>query len=406
MEFFQFHPTGIYKLGILITEGVRGEGGVLINGKGERFMPRYAPHVKDLASRDVISRAIYTEIREGRGVDGKNYVWLDARPESVIEVRGRGRAQESATAHPTRITAEQLLKKLPDIVDFNRVYLGIDPMTEMMPIQPTAHYTMGGIPTNKYGEVVVDDKNTVFPGLYAAGECACVSRARRQPAGNQFPAGPDRVREAFRHAGGGVRQSGGIADLFLPTRLPKRAVAIAALRGGAGKENAFDIATELKNVMFEDVGIYRNEKDMRTAIERAGGAAAALQGHPHDGHGRDLQHRVDQRLGAGQHARDRRGHRQCALNRRNPRRALARGLPEARRPELAEAHAGLAQGRQSGARLQAGGDHEVPAEGTGVLRLANVDWRLLRSLRSRVGKEPLPAERNDVRITGDRTGCR
>jgi succinate dehydrogenase / fumarate reductase flavoprotein subunit len=174
MEFFQFHPTGIYKLGILITEGVRGEGGVLINGAGERFMPKYAPTVKDLASRDVISRAIYTEIREGRGVNGQNYVWLDVRPESVIQYAALdGRTNPDGS--PYIVTAEQLLAKLPDIVDFNRVYLGIDPMTQMMPIQPTAHYTMGGIPTNKFGEVVIDDKNTVFPGLYAAGECACVS---------------------------------------------------------------------------------------------------------------------------------------------------------------------------------------------------------------------------------------
>src|SRR5512146_58644 len=174
MEFFQLHPTGIYKLGILITEGVRGEGGVLINGKGERFMPKYAAHVKDLASRDVVSRAIYTEIREGRGVNGKNYVYLDVRPESVAKYAAQdGRTNPDGS--PYTISAEDLLKKLPDIVDFNRVYLGIDPMTQMMPIEPTAHYTMGGMPTNKYGEVVVDDKQTVFPGLYAAGECACVS---------------------------------------------------------------------------------------------------------------------------------------------------------------------------------------------------------------------------------------
>ncbi len=174
MEFFQLHPTGIYKLGILITEGVRGEGGVLINGKGERFMPKYAPKVKDLASRDVVSRAIYTEIREGRGVNGQNYVYLDVRPESVTKYAAEdGRTNPDGS--PYTITAEELLKKLPDIVDFSRVYLGIDPMTQLMPIEPTAHYTMGGMPTNKYGEVVVDDKNTVFPGLYAAGECACVS---------------------------------------------------------------------------------------------------------------------------------------------------------------------------------------------------------------------------------------
>ena len=197
MEFFQFHPTGIYKLGILITEGVRGEGGVLINGKGERFMPKYAPNVKDLASRDVVSRAIYTEIHEGRGVNGKNYVYLDVRPESVNKYAAQdGRTNPDGS--PYTITAEELLKKLPDIVDFNRVYLGIDPMTQMMPIQPTAHYTMGGIPTNKYGEVVIDDKNTVFPGLYAAGECACVSVHGANRLGTQFPARPGGLRQTRR----------------------------------------------------------------------------------------------------------------------------------------------------------------------------------------------------------------
>ena len=168
MEFFQFHPTGIYKLGILITEGVRGEGGILINGAGERFMPKYAPSVKDLASRDVISRAIYTEIREGRGVNGQNYVYLDVRPEFVIKYAALD-GRTNLDGSPYTITGEQVLAKLPDIVDFCRVYLGVDPVTQMMPIQPTAHYTMGGIPTNKFGEVVIDDKNTVFPGLVRGG---------------------------------------------------------------------------------------------------------------------------------------------------------------------------------------------------------------------------------------------
>ncbi|MDP2975755.1 MAG: FAD-binding protein, partial [Anaerolineales bacterium] len=174
MEFFQFHPTGIYKLGILITEGVRGEGGILLNGKGERFMERYAPTVKDLASRDVISRAIYLEIRDGRGVNGQNYVYLDVRPESVNKyaaLDGRKRPDGS----PYVVTGEEILAKLPDIVDFCRVYLGVDPVTQPMPIQPTAHYAMGGIPTNKYGEVISNEKNTTVPGLYAAGEVACVS---------------------------------------------------------------------------------------------------------------------------------------------------------------------------------------------------------------------------------------
>ncbi|MEW6285179.1 MAG: FAD-dependent oxidoreductase [Chloroflexota bacterium] len=266
MEFFQFHPTGIYKLGILITEGVRGEGGVLINGLGERFMPKYAPTVKDLASRDVISRAIYTEIREGRGVNGKNYVWLDVRPESVIKYAAMdGRTNPDGS--PYTITAEQVLQKLPDIIDFCRVYLGVDPVTQMMPIQPTAHYTMGGIPTNKFGEVVIDSKNTVFPGLYAAGECACVSVHGANRLGTNSLL--DLV--VFgKHAGLKAAEYAKHAD-FEPLPQDPEAEARAqfeALRNGSGKENAFDISTEMKKVMFEEVGIYRNEKGMKLALEK------------------------------------------------------------------------------------------------------------------------------------------
>ncbi len=266
MEFFQFHPTGIYKLGILITEGVRGEGGILINGKGERFMPKYAPTVKDLASRDVVSRAIYTEIREGRGVNGSNYVYLDVRPESVIKYAAMdGRTNPDGT--PYTITGEQVLQKLPDIIDFCRVYLGVDPITQMMPIQPTAHYTMGGIPTNKFGEVVVDEKNTVFPGLYAAGECACVSVHGANRLGTNSLL--DLV--VFgKHAGLKAAEYAKNADF---QKLPGDPEAAArsqfdALRNGSGKENAFDISTEMKKVMFDEVGIYRTEKGMKVAIEK------------------------------------------------------------------------------------------------------------------------------------------
>ncbi|MFZ5856427.1 MAG: FAD-dependent oxidoreductase [Chloroflexota bacterium] len=266
MEFFQFHPTGIYKLGILITEGVRGEGGILINGKGERFMPKYAPTVKDLASRDVISRAIYTEIREGRGVNGKNYVYLDARPESINKFAALD-GRTNVDGSPYTITGEQLLAKLPDIVDFNRVYLGIDPVTQMMPIQPTAHYTMGGIPTNKFGEVVIDSQNTVMPGLYAAGECACVSVHGANRLGTNSLL--DLV--VFgKYAGLKAAEYANQADFG---KLPIDAEAdsksrFEALRNGSGKENAFDISVEMKKVMFDDVGIYRNEKGMKNAIEK------------------------------------------------------------------------------------------------------------------------------------------
>jgi len=266
MEFFQFHPTGIYKLGILITEGVRGEGGILINGNGERFMPKYAPTVKDLASRDVVSRAIYTEIREGRGVNGSNYVYLDVRPESVIKFAAMdGRTNPDGT--PYVITGEQVLQKLPDIIDFCRVYLGVDPITQMMPIQPTAHYTMGGIPTNKYGEVVIDGKNTPFPGLFAAGECACVSVHGANRLGTNSLL--DLV--VFgKHAG---LKAAEYAKQTEYEKLPADAEAGArsqfdGLRNSSGKENAFDISVQMKKVMFDEVGIYRTGAVMESAIDK------------------------------------------------------------------------------------------------------------------------------------------
>jgi len=154
MEFFQFHPTGLYGLGVLLSEAARGEGGILRNSDGEAFMARYAPTIKDLAPRDMVSRAIYSEIREGRGAGPKaDYVYLDV-----------------SHLDPAVIDA-----KLPDITEFARTYLGVEPKHEGVPIQPTAHYAMGGIPTNVRSEVVADAANTVLPGLYAAGECACVS---------------------------------------------------------------------------------------------------------------------------------------------------------------------------------------------------------------------------------------
>jgi len=154
LEMFQFHPTGIYKLGILLSEAARGEGGILRNKDMERFMERYAPTVKDLAPRDMVSRAIQTEINEGRGAGPHgDAVYLDL----------------------THLPPEQLDAKLPDVTEFIRTYQGIEPKNEPALIQPTAHYAMGGIPTNVDGEVVVDAAGTIVEGLYAAGECACVS---------------------------------------------------------------------------------------------------------------------------------------------------------------------------------------------------------------------------------------
>ena len=153
MEFFQFHPTGIVGIGILLSEAARGEGGYLRNDAGERFMERYAPNLMELAPRDVISRAIYLEVREGRGIGGGDFVHLDL----------------------THLGKEVIDSKLPDITEFARVYQGVEPITQPVPVTPTAHYAMGGIPTDVESRVVIDEKNTVMPGLYAAGECACVS---------------------------------------------------------------------------------------------------------------------------------------------------------------------------------------------------------------------------------------
>jgi succinate dehydrogenase / fumarate reductase flavoprotein subunit len=266
MEFFQFHPTGIYKMGILITEGVRGEGGVLINNKGKRFMDEYAPTVKDLASRDVVSRAMYIEMRDGRGIGGKRYLYLDATPATVnkyAEIDGRTNPDGS----PYKVTGEQLLAKLPDIVDFCRTYLGVDPITQPMPVQPTAHYTMGGIPTNKYGEVVIDDKNTVFPGLYAAGEVACVSVHGANRLGTNSLL--DLV--VFgKHAGLRAAEFAQGAD-YVP--LPADPTAFSreqfeGLRQGSGKANVFDIGNEMKAIMFDDVGVFRTEEGMQKALAK------------------------------------------------------------------------------------------------------------------------------------------
>jgi succinate dehydrogenase / fumarate reductase flavoprotein subunit len=153
MEMYQFHPTGLYKVGILLSEAARGEGAYLLNREGERFCVRYAPTLQELAPRDMVSRFILQEIQEGRGIDGKDYVYL-------------------SVAH---LGKEKIDAKLPDITDFARNYLGVEPYYEPVPIQPTAHYAMGGIPTNIDGQVVIDEHNTVMPGLYAAGEVACVS---------------------------------------------------------------------------------------------------------------------------------------------------------------------------------------------------------------------------------------
>jgi succinate dehydrogenase / fumarate reductase flavoprotein subunit len=242
MEFFQFHPTGIYKLGILLSEAARGEGGILRNDKNERFMEQYAATLKDLASRDVVSRAIYREVQAGRGIGGKNYVHLDL----------------------THLGREVLDKKLPDITDFVRTYMGIEPATELIPIQPTAHYAMGGIPTDTDGRVVIDEKNTPLPGFYAAGECACVSVHGANRLGtNSLVDILVFGRRSGRHAAQFIQENDWVP---LPPNPQERARALTlGLIGSNGQERAAEIRDRLQNQMMENAGVFREAPGLAAA---------------------------------------------------------------------------------------------------------------------------------------------
>ncbi len=245
MEFYQFHPTGIVGIGILLSEAARGEGGILLNGEGERFMERYAPTMKDLAPRDMVSRSIYQEIRAGRGIDGKDYVYLDVR-------------------HLGRKVIEE---KLPDITDFARVYQGVEPITEPVPIQPTAHYAMGGIPTDVLTRVTRDAAGTIVPGLYAAGETACVSVHGANRLGTNSLVD---LLVFGRRAGRQIALD--VPGVGMPDVAPNAdasaAAEIEALRGSAGRESAPRIRRELADVMMDNVGVYRDEGLLTAALNK------------------------------------------------------------------------------------------------------------------------------------------
>ncbi|MGW5970227.1 succinate dehydrogenase flavoprotein subunit [Streptomyces sp. NPDC055186] len=247
MEFFQFHPTGIWRMGILLTEGARGEGGILRNKDGERFMEKYAPVMKDLASRDVVSRSIYTEIREGRGCGPEgDHVYLDL----------------------THLPPEQLDAKLPDITEFARTYLGIEPYTDPIPIQPTAHYAMGGIPTNVQGEVLADN-TTVVPGLYAAGEVACVSVHGANRLGTNSLLD---INVFGKRAGIAAAEYAHTADFVELPENPESFVAeqIERLRTSTGTERVAEIRRELQETMDANVMVFRTEQTIKTAVEKIG----------------------------------------------------------------------------------------------------------------------------------------
>ena len=245
MEFYQFHPTGLAGLGILLSEAARGEGGILRNASGERFMERYAPAIKDLAPRDMVARAMANEVREGRGAGpNKDYVLLDL----------------------THLPPEVIDAKLPDITEFARTYLGVEPYTEPVPVFPTAHYAMGGIPTNIKAEVL-SDNDTVIKGLYAAGECACVSVHGANRLGTNSLLD---INVFGKRAGIYAVEYAKDAD-FVP--LPANAAAevismIDTVRKSKGTEKVAVLRKELQDTMDLNAQVYRTEDSLNEALEK------------------------------------------------------------------------------------------------------------------------------------------
>ncbi len=244
MEFIQFHPTGIYKLGILISEAARGEGGILRNSAGERFMERYAPTIKDLAPRDMVSRCILKEVRAGRGIDGKDYVHLDL----------------------THLGTEVIGEKLVEIIEFAQTYLGVDARKEPIPVQPTCHYMMGGIAADVDGRVVLDDDNTPFPGLYAAGECACVS----VHGANRLGCNSLLDTLVFGRRSGIEMRRFIDANRFgdIPDGLENlEAAKIRALMEKDGTEKLGPIQQEMQTVMMNSVSVFRHKQGLEEALK-------------------------------------------------------------------------------------------------------------------------------------------
>ena len=244
MKFVQFHPTGLYPLGILVSEAARGEGGILRNRLGERFMERYAPTVKDLAARDVVSRAILTEIREKRGIAGKGYVHLDL----------------------THLGEEKISERLWEIASFVRIYLGIDPVYDPIPVQPTCHYIMGGIPTNVDGRVLSNEKGLIAQGLYAAGESACVSvhGANRLGCNSLL----DLLVFGRRS---GLAMKDGIKGYEIPSIStdPVKTVEekITQLFNHKGGEKMDPIRRKMQSVMMDCGSVFRNEEGLKKGME-------------------------------------------------------------------------------------------------------------------------------------------
>ncbi len=243
MEFYQFHPTGLAGLGILLTEGARGEGAILRNASGERFMERYAPTIKDLAPRDIVARSMVQEVQEGRGAGPhKDYVLLDC----------------------THLGAEVLETKLPDITEFARTYLGVDPVVEPVPVYPTAHYAMGGIPTNNDAEVLRNDDEEVVPGLYAAGECACVSVHGSNRLGTNSLLD---INVFGKRAGRRAVEYVKTADFVPVPENPEKGIRdlIDMLQASHGTESVAGIRRELQETMDANAQVFRTAETLQEA---------------------------------------------------------------------------------------------------------------------------------------------
>ena len=245
MEFYQFHPTGLAGLGILLSEAARGEGGILRNAQGERFMERYAPTIKDLAPRDMVARAMANEVREGRGAGpNKDYVYLDL----------------------THLEPAVIDAKLPDITEFARTYLGVEPYTEPVPVFPTAHYAMGGIPTNIKAEVL-SDNDTVVPGLYAAGECACVSVHGANRLGTNSLLD---INVFGKRAGQySVEYALTAEQVPVPENAASDVIAmLEKVRKAKGKERVAQLRKELQETMDKNAQVFRTEETLNEALEK------------------------------------------------------------------------------------------------------------------------------------------
>ena len=246
MEFVQFHPTGLYGQGILVSEAARGEGGYLVNGKGERFMEKYAKSKLELAPRDIVSRSEQTEINEGRGIDGKDYIYLDLR----------------------HLGRDKIMEKLPQVRQLGIDFIGVDCIEKPLPIQPTAHYSMGGIPADKDGQVIIDDKGTKITGFFAAGECACIS----VHGANRL--GTNSLLDALvfgRRTGKALMEFTGNAklhDINEDKEIASVKGRIDTIMNTSGTESMNNIRNELKEIMMSNCGVFRNKDGLEVCLKK------------------------------------------------------------------------------------------------------------------------------------------